>query len=108
MCQEKCLAVEVEGERLAMKNHPTFLLQVSIRPDVVVANEIMHLDTAVGQFGQFAKEACVSLGNNMAVFIPEVEHVAKKIDSLCVLLYLVKKTYQAAFLHPAVRNGKGA
>jgi hypothetical protein len=108
VCQEECLAVEVEGERLAMNYDTTFLLKVTISPDVVIANEVMHLYTAVGQFGQLAKEACESLGDNMAVFVPEVEHVSKEIDSFCVLFYLVKKTYQAAFLHPAVRNGKGA
>ena len=49
MCHEEHLTVDLCGERLLVKNHTAFLLQVAIHPDVVVTREVVHLHAHVGQ-----------------------------------------------------------
>jgi hypothetical protein len=58
----------------------------------VVAKEEVNLDAAVGQLGQFAKEACVSPGDEVAIGEPEVEDVAEKNECFTLWHYLVKET----------------
>lgn len=100
------LAVDVHRLGLFMENHSTFLLQIAVHPDVVVAGEVMHLHTHVGQLRQFAQEARVALGHHILVFIPEVEHIAEQIHGGSFMLDVVEESHQAALMHPAVVDGK--
>ena len=89
-----------------MQYHATFLLQVAVGPEVVVAHEVVHLHAHVGQFGEFAEEARVALGHHVAVFVPEVEHIAEQIDRFRLVFYLVEEAHEAAFLRAAVLYGE--
>ena len=51
MRQEEDLAIELGGLRLLVEDDATLLFQIAIGPDIVVAREIMHLDTHIGEFG---------------------------------------------------------
>ena len=48
MSQEEYLTVDLCSQRLLMQYHATFLLQIIIGPDIMIACEVMHLDTHVG------------------------------------------------------------
>ena len=54
MSQEELLAVNLGGFGLFVQDNTAFLFQVFVGPDVVVACEIVHLDTHVSQFGELA------------------------------------------------------
>ena len=88
-----------------MQDDATLLGQIVAAPDVVVAREEVHFHAQVGQFGQFAQEARISLGYDGLEFVPEVEHVAQQIDGSCLVLDAVQKVDQAAFLRPPVFDG---
>jgi len=92
--------------RLLVQHHATLFGQIGIGPDVVVAREVVHLDPHIGQFGDFAQEARKALRYHVAIFIPEVEHVAQQIDGSRLRLDGIEKTHQTAFLHAAMRNSQ--
>ena len=102
MGQEEQLAVDLRRLRLLMQYHAALLLQVLIGPDVMVAGEVMHLDTHVGQFGYLAEKAREALRHHILVFVPEVEHVAQQVDGCCLLLDGVEESHEPALLHPSV------
>lgn len=54
MCQEENLAVDLCRFGLLVEDNTTLLFQIAIGPDVVIAREIMHLDTHVSQFRDFS------------------------------------------------------
>ena len=89
-----------------MQDDATLLLQIVVGPDVVIACEVMHLNTHVGQFRQLAQKAGKALGDDVFVFVPEVEHVAQQIDSGSFLLDAVEKTHQSSFLLSLMRNSQ--
>ena len=76
MCQEEDLAIKLSGLRLLVEDNTALLFQITVSPNVVVACEVMHLDTHIGEFGEFSQEAGEALGHHIFVFVPEVEHVA--------------------------------
>ncbi len=59
-----------------MEEHTAFAMETIKRPNAVIANEVMHLNTSVGKVGQLAEEARVAFRYYVAPFVPEVEHVA--------------------------------
>ena len=76
MCQEEDLAIELGGLRLLVEDDTTLLFQIAISPDVVVACKVMHLDTHIGEFGDFSQKTGEALGHHIFIFVPEIEHVA--------------------------------
>ena len=54
VCQKELVTVDLGSLFLFVQNDATLLLQVFVGPDVVVAREIVYLDTHVRQFRQFA------------------------------------------------------
>ena len=100
------MTVNLRRLLLFVKNNATFLRQVLIGPDVVIAREVMHLDAHIRQFRQLSQEAGKAFGYNILVLIPEVEHVAQQVDGGSLLFDAVKEAYQSAFLHPLMRNGQ--
>ena len=105
VCQEEDFSVNLGGERLLVQDDTALFLSVFVGPDVVVAREVMHLDTHVGQFREFAEETGIALRYHVFVFVPEVEHVAQQVDGSGLLLDRVKKSHQPAFLHPSMWDG---
>lgn len=85
-----------------MEYDTAFLLQIAVHPDVVVANEIVHLHACIGQFGEFPEETRVSFRSNILVFCPEIEHVAKEIYGGSFVLYLVEEAHKATLLSALV------
>ena len=85
-----------------MDNHATLLLQVVATPHVVVSLEEMHLNPSVGQLTHFSQETCESSWHHFVVFKPEVEHVAKHIHSLSLVLDGIEEIHQSAFSRPCV------
>ena len=96
------LVVYLHRLRTRMNYHSTLVVQIAIRPNVVVAREVVHLNAHVGKLRQFAEEARVALGHRITPLIPEVEHVAQQIYGTCLGLYRVKKTHKPALLSAAV------
>ena len=108
MGKEECLAVKVEGEGLTMDDDTALLFKVVVCPDIMIPCEVIHLHTAVGQFGEFTQEACIAFWHRMVVFVPEVKHITEEVNGFSGRFYLIEKTDQTAFLHPTMWNGEGA
>ena len=108
MCQIEYLSIELYGLWLLVEDDTTLALQIFVGPDVVVACEIVHLDTHIGQLGYLAKETGEALRHHIAVLVPEVEHIAQQIDGSRLVLDTVEETHQSALLHALMRNGEGA
>ena len=100
----KGLVTNLHCEGTAMQNHAALLLQIIEAPDIVITSKVMYFDAHIGQFADFAEEACIALWHNRLIFEPEVEHVAEHIDDSGLVLYLIEEAHQAPFLLAAVRN----
>ena len=98
------LAVDFCRQRFVVHYHSTFVLKVAEHPNIVIACEVVYLDTHVGKLREFPEEACVTLRNGISPLVPEVEHVAKKIHCCRAVLYLVKETHQSSLLLALVVN----
>ena len=98
------LVVYLDRLGTCMYYHSALVLQITVRPNVVVSGEVVHLNAHVGKLRQLAEEARVALGHRITPLIPEVEHVAKQIYGTCLGLYRVKKTHKPALLSAAVFN----
>ena len=68
----------------------------------------MHLDTQIGEFGEFAQKTRVTLGDHLAPLVPEVEHVAQKIYRRGLVLDAVEEGHQAALPIQTVGEGQRA
>ena len=98
--------VDLDGAGLAVQDDAAFLLQIAVGPQVVVAREIVHFDPVVGKFGELSEETRESLGNDISVFVPEIEHVAEQIDGCGFVLDAIEEAHEASFLHSLVGDGK--
>ena len=106
MRQEELVTVYLCRLRLLMQYHATLLLQILIRPDIVVAREVVHLNAHIRQLRQLPQESCEPLWHYIFVFVPEVEHIAQQVDSPRLLLNRVEKPHQPPLLHPLMRNSQ--
>ena len=88
------LASELHGHGAVVHDGAALLGEVVLAPDVVVADEEVHLHAAVGELAHLAEEAGVALGHHVAVLEPEVEDVAQHIHGRGLLLYLVEEVDQ--------------
>lgn len=71
--------------------------QVVENPNVVVADEPVYFDTAVGEFGDFSEKAGEAARHRIFVFVPVVEHVAKQIQYGNIVLDAVEPAHRFAF-----------
>jgi len=69
------LVVNVDAKSIAEK---------AADPVIVITTQEMHFATSLDRFAQLAQDREKHPGNHMAVFKPEVEHVAKDIQSAVV------------------------
>lgn len=90
------LAAYIDRERFVVHDHAALLGQIVLAPDVVVADEEVYLHTAVGELAHLAEEAGVALGHHVAVFKPEIKHVAQHIHRRGLVLDGVKEVDQTA------------
>ena len=70
------LAVPLKSFGVKINMDVQFFLKIASHPHIVVAHKKMNRNTAISQFGQFAQQPDIALGNYMPVLKPEVEHVA--------------------------------
>ena len=98
MGKEELHAVYLGQQRLAMYYHATLLLEVVLAPKVVVAGEEMNLGTIVCELGNLTQEAGKALGHYILVLVPEIEHIAKHINSRRIVLYFIKERHKASFV----------
>ena len=89
--QVENLAIELNCLWLFMQDNTALFLQVFVGPDIVVASEVMYLDTHVGQFGYLSEETGEAFWHHIFIFVPEVEHIAQQIDGCCLVLDRVKE-----------------
>lgn len=61
------------------------LLEVAVCPHIVVSLKEIHLHTPVHQILKSGKDTDVALRDDIAVLVPEVPYVSKKIQSLGIL-----------------------
>ena len=100
MRKHEHLVIYLHRDGRTMQHHATLLLEISVHPYIMVAGEIMHLDAHVRQLAYLPEEARISLWHYIFPFIPEVKHVAEKIDGFCLMLDRIKEADKAAFVHP--------
>ena len=109
VCQVEDASVDFRGKAdAAMERHAAFPLEVVPHPEVVVSREEMYLHAAVRQLRQLAEQAGVAFGDDVSVFVPEVEHVPEQVDGGGLVSDAVKEVDQPAFLHPWMRDGAAA
>ena len=106
MSQEEYLTVDLCGQRLLMQYDATLLLQIIVSPYIVVACEVMHLNTHVCELGNLSEESGKPLWHYIFVFVPEVKHVAEQVYGRCLLLDRVKEAHEPSLLHPLVGDCK--
>ena len=100
--EEKLFSAEFDGAGFAVEDDAAFGGEVVAHPHVVVADEEVYLHAAVGQFADLAEEAGETAGDDVAVFKPEVEHVAEHEHGFGLVLDVVEKTDEPSFLCAAV------
>ena len=75
-------------------DYAALLDQIVLAPDVVVADEEVHLHSSVGELAHLTEKSCVALGHHVAVLKPEVKHVPQHVYCRGLVLYGVKEVYQ--------------
>lgn len=108
MSEVENLIVNFCRDGFPVNDKTTLLLQVSISPDIVIACEEMDLYAHISKLGQFPQKARKPLWHNIAVLVPEVEHVAQQVYCRSLVLYGVQKSDQPSLLCPAVLYGERA
>ena len=93
MRHENLFVVNGGDVRMMMNRHARKPAKSAKRPDVVVACEEMYLNAFVNQMTDGVHEiGILRLGFvGYIVFEPKVEHVAKKVNGVCVLAHLTEK-----------------
>ena len=103
--QEENLVGYLGGFGFRVHRHATFLLQIAVGPDIVIARKEVHLYAHISKFRYLTQETRVTFRHHIAIFVPEVEHIAQQIYGRSLMLYAVEKTHQASFLCASVRYG---
>lgn len=80
MSKKESFAVNICFQWFAVNVHARFFWEIVEHPEIVIAGKEMHLDTFVGQFGNFPQNASETAWNNPAVFEPEVEDITEKVN----------------------------
>ena len=106
VCEVEHVAIDVGGERLPVEDDAAFLLEVAVGPDVVIAREVVHLYAHIGELGNLSEEPSIALRHHVAVFVPEVEHVAEQVDGSGFRLDAVEESHQSALLHALMLYGE--
>jgi hypothetical protein len=88
-----------------MQDNPTLLLQVITTPHVVVSCKEVHFYSSVGKFTDFTQKTSKTLRNYGLVLKPEIKHVSKQIDCLCMILDVVKKVDKTTLLGSTMLYG---
>src|SRR5574344_2640816 len=88
-------------DRFLVKNNAALLLQISVAPDVVVAQKVMHLYAEICQFRELTQKSSIAFGHHIFIFVPEVEHVAQQVNGVSFVLDAVEKLDKPAFLRAA-------
>ena len=84
MSQTEHLSADVHKGRLLQTLHSKFL-EIAVGPHVVVSLEEIHIHALVHQVGNGAEHPDITLGNNIAVLVPEIPDVAQEIQRSRIL-----------------------
>ena len=102
MGEVEFLAADFHGAGIPVHDHTAFFLQIVAAPHVVVSLKEVNLHATVGQLADFSQQPGVAFRNDIPVFKPEVEDVAKHENSLRLVLYGIKEVDETAFLRAPV------
>ena len=91
-----------------MKHYSALFYEIVFHPKVMIARKIVYFYAKVGEFGDFAQESGVALGNYRLIFMPEVEHIAKQIHGTCLVFDAIEEAYETTLLHATALNGETA
>ena len=75
MSQKELMTIDFCGFWFLVQYDATLLLQIFIRPDVVITRKIVNLNTHICQFRELAQKTSETLGYHVLVFVPKVEHI---------------------------------
>ena len=103
--KEEHLIGYLGGFGFSVHRHATLLLQVAVGPNIVIACKEVHLNPHICQFRYLAQETRVPFRHHIAIFVPEVEHIAQQIHGRSLVLYAIEKAHQASFLCAGMRYG---
>ena len=106
MSKEEDAVAYLTGERLSVDDYPTLFFEIAVGPDVVIAREVVHLYAHIGELGNLSEEPSIALRHHVAVFVPEVEHVAEQVDGSGFRLDAVEESHQSALLHALMLYGE--
>ena len=105
---KELLAFQNKDLWLTVELDAQLVVEIAEAPQVVVADEQMDGDAAIGKLGQLALDAGKPFGNHRFVFEPEVEQVAHQEQLLTVVLDGAEKPQQLQFTLMAVLKGGDA
>src|SRR5438128_12488487 len=107
MSYVKFFAVPFISLRSMINRYVQFFFKIAAHPHIMIAHKKIYGDAAVCYFCKFTKQPNITPGYNGFIFIPEIKHISKNKNPLCIITDTFKKsnyfffTYQAAFV---IRN----
>ena len=103
MTETEDLVTDFHKCRLVETLHAEFL-EILIGPHVVVALKEVHLHSPVHQTLKGSEYPDVAFRNHIAVFVPEIPYVAKKVQSIGILRKTVEEIRETPFTLLRVRD----
>ena len=91
---------------LTVNRHSAFLFEIPRHPKVVIPREIVNLHAHIGEFRDFSEEPREATRHHLAIFKPEVEHIAQEIHCTSLMLDAVKKVHKTPLLHSTALYGQ--
>ncbi len=91
MSQVEYTVSQFQSEWFAMECDTTLTLQIIETPHIVVACEVVHLNTQISQFAYLAKKTREATWHDSAVLEPKVEHVAQQEQSSTIGLDAIEE-----------------
>ena len=96
MSKAETLALDLNYSRLDKLLHAQ-LLKIAVCPHIVVSLEEVYTHTSVHQILKSGKDTNVALRYDIAILVPEVPYVPKKIQSLGICGQRTEKSDKTAF-----------
>jgi hypothetical protein len=97
MSKEEFLAVDIFDTITIHYLHTQFIGDVVIDPDIMVTDKPNNANAAIGKFGKFSEETNITARHDIAILIPIVENIAKKIDNISILLNRIEEIHNSFF-----------
>jgi hypothetical protein len=103
MAETETLSGNLHQRRLLETDHSEFL-EIRIAPDIVISLEEIHLHTPIHQLTESGEHLDISLRDHIAVFIPEIPDVTKKVQCFRLISrYLPEERDETGFTTGRIR-----